>query len=195
MVNPFRPSVIHLCLAALVAALVGAVVFVETRADETQAYERAVTSLAAGHSDVTVLVGYRTLEAAGTKAFRVLIAHVKDTVKAAPGHFEEARIDQFGNIEQPTVGDVCFRLVRHEVEGDWPKGFRYYQVLTKDGVASWWNKHQTQSLHEMRLETARISLARAKKDFEKVKSQAIDSAVRFLTARLQKVEREGQQGE
>ncbi len=157
---------------------------VETQADDGQSYERAVASLAAGHKDATVMAGHETLEAAGTKAFPVLIAHVKDTAKAAPGHFEEEATDQFGNIEQPTVGDVFYRLVRHEVEGAWPKGFRDYQVLTKENVTSWWDKHRTKTLHEMRLETVRISLDRAKKELEKVKSETTEAAVQFLTARL-----------
>src|SRR5579871_898017 len=130
MVNPFCPPIIPSCRATLGAALVAAVVSAPTRADERQAYESAVASLAAGHRDATVMAGYTTLEAAGIKAFPVLIAHVKDTARAAPGHFEEEQTDRFGNIERPTVGDVCYRLVRHEVEGVWPKGFRHNQVLT-----------------------------------------------------------------
>ncbi len=189
MVNPFCPPIIPSCRATFGAALVVAVVSALTRADERQAYESAVASLAAGHRDATVMAGHKALEAAGIKAFPVLIAHVKDTARAG-GHFEEARIDRFGNIERPTVGDVCYRLVRHEVEGDWPKGFRHNQVLTKDNVTTWWETHQTNSLHEMRLETARISLARAKQDLEKTKSETTESAVRFLTERLQKLERE-----
>jgi hypothetical protein len=190
MVNRFCPPIIRFCLRTLGAALVAAAVCVATRADERQAYESAVASLAAGHRDATVMAGYKTLEAGGIKAFPVLIAHVADTARVAPGHFEEAKIDRFGNIEQPTVGDVCYRLVRHEVEGDWPKGFRDNQVLTKDNVTKWWETHRTNSLHEMRLETARISLARAKKDLEKNKSETTEAAVQFLKERLQKLERE-----
>jgi hypothetical protein len=189
MVNPFCPPIIPSCRATFGAALVVAVVSALTRADERQAYESAVASLAAGHRDATVMAGHKALEAAGIKAFPVLIAHVKDTARAG-GHFEEARIDRFGNIERPTVGDVCYRLVRHEVEGDWPKGFRHNQVLTKDSVTTWWETHRTNSLHEMRLETVRISLARAKKELEKTKSETTEAAVRFLTERLQKLERE-----
>jgi len=190
MVNPFCPPIIRICRVTLGAALVAAAMCAPTRADERQAYESAVASLAAGHRDATVMAGYKTLEAAGIKAFPVLIAHVKDTARVSPGRFEEAKIDRFGHIEQPTVGDVCYRLVRHEVEGDWPKGFRHNQVLTKDSVTTWWETHRTNSLHEMRLETARISLARAKKDLEKTKSEITEAAVRFLTQRLQKLERE-----
>ena len=164
MINPFSPPTVRFCLATLAAVLVTAAACRPTRADERQVYESAVASLAAGHRDATVMAGYKTLEAAGIKAFPVLIAHVKDTAKAVPGHFEEARIDRHGNIERPTVGDVCYRLVRHEVEGDWPKRFRHNQVLTEDNVTTWWETHRTNSLHEMRLETARISLARAKRE-------------------------------
>jgi hypothetical protein len=188
MVNPFCPPIIRICRATLAAALVA--VAAPTRADEKQACESAVASLAAGHREATVMAGYKTLEAAGIKAFPVLIAHVKDTAQAADAHFEEAKIDRFGNIERPTVGDVCYRLVRHEVEGDWPKGFRHNQVLTKDNVTRWWETHRTNSLHDMRLETARISLERAKKELEKTKSETTEAAVRFLTERLQKLERE-----
>jgi hypothetical protein len=189
MVNPFCPPIIRFFRPMLGAALVAAAVCAPMQADERQTYESAMESLAAGHRDATVVAGYKTLEAAGIKAFPVLIAHVKDTVRAG-GHFEEARIDRHGRIEQPTVGDVCYRLVRHEVEGDWPKGFRHNQVLTTDSVTTWWETHRTNSLHEMRLETARISLARAKKDLEKTKSETTEAAVRFLTERLQKLERE-----
>jgi hypothetical protein len=170
------------------AILVAAILCATSQADDRQAYERAVASLAVGHNDAVVMAGYKTLEAAGTKAFPVLIAHVKDTVKAAPGHFEEARVDRLGNIEQPTVGDVCFRLMRYEVEGDWPKGFRDYQVLTKENVTTWWEKHRTKSLREMRLETTRISLARAKQELEQVKSETTEAAVRFLTERLKQIQ-------
>jgi hypothetical protein len=190
MVNPFCPPIIRHCRATLWAALVVAAVCAPTRAEEGQAYETAVASLAAGHRDATVMAGYGTLKAAGIKAFPVLIEHVKDTAKAAPGHFEEEHTDRFGNIERPTVGDVCYRLVRHEVEGDWPKGFRHNQVLTKDNVTTWWETHRTNSLYEMRLETARISLARAQKDFEKTKSETTEAAVRYLTERLKKLQRE-----
>ena len=62
--------------------------------------------------------------------------------------------------------------------------------MTKDNVTTWWVTHRTNSLHEMRLETVRISLARAKQDLEKTKSETTESAVRFLTERLQKLERE-----
>jgi hypothetical protein len=188
MVNPFRPSVIWFRLAILGASLVAPTVCVETRADEREAYERAVASFAAGHTDATVMAGYKTLEVAGTKAFPVLIAHVKDTAKAAPGHFEEEATDRFGNIEQPTVGEVCYRLVRYEVEGDWPKGFRDCQVLTKENVTTWWDTHRTKSLREMRFETVRISLARAKQKLEKVKSETTEAAVRFLTKRLKQIQ-------
>ncbi len=163
VVNPFLSLGLRFGLATLGATLVAATVSVETRADETQAYERAVASLTAGRSDATVMAGYETLEAAGSQAFPVLIVHVNDTTKAPPGHFEEEALDRFGNIERPTVGDVCFRLLRHEVEGDWPKGFRDYQNLRKENVVAWWEKHRTKSLREMRLETVRISLARPRR--------------------------------
>jgi len=189
MVNLFRPPIIR-CLATLGTAIVAVAGCARTRADERQAYESAVASLAAGHRDATVMAGYKTLEAAGVKAFPVLIAHVKDIAEAAPDHFVEARVDRLGKIERPTIGDVCYRLVRHEVEGDWPKGFQHNHVLTKDNVRTWWETHRTNSLHEMRLETARNSLARANKDFEKNKSETTEAAVRFLTERLQKLEHE-----
>jgi hypothetical protein len=48
MVNPFHPPIIRFCCATLSAALVAAAVAASTRADETQAYESAVASLAAG---------------------------------------------------------------------------------------------------------------------------------------------------
>ena len=89
VVNPFLSPGIRFGLATLGATLVAATVSVETRADETQAYERAVASLTAGRSDATVMAGYETLEAAGSQAFPVLIVHVNDTTKAPPGHFEE----------------------------------------------------------------------------------------------------------
>jgi hypothetical protein len=176
--------------AILGASVIALSVCVETQADESQAYERAVASLAAGHKGATVMAGYNTLEAAGIKAFPVLIAHVKDTAKAAPGYFEEEATDRFGNVEQPTVGDVCYRLVRHEVEGDWPKGFRDCQVLTKENVTMWWETHRTKSLREMRLETARISLARAKKKRERVRSETTEAAVQFLTQRLKQIQKD-----
>jgi len=144
-----RRALLRICRVTLGAALVAAAMCAPMRADDTQTYESAVASLAAGHRDATVLAGYKTLKAAGIKAFPVLIAHVKDTVRAG-GHFEEARIDRHGNIEQPTVGDVCYRLVQHEVEGDWPKGFRDNQVLTKDSVTTWWETHRGRKTGQVR---------------------------------------------
>jgi hypothetical protein len=152
-------------------------------------YERAVASLAAGQSEATVAAGYKTLVAAGPKAFPMLISNLKDTAKAFPSFVEE-RVDEFGNLEEPTIGDVCFRLMRYEVEGVCPKGFRDYQVLTEENVANWWETHRTKSLREMRIETARISLERVTKEFGRERSEVTQGAFRFFTERLEKVERE-----
>ena len=157
---------------------------VETRADDGQSYERAVASLAAGHKDATVMAGHETPRGGGNQGVSGADRTCQGHGQGCSRYFEEEATDQFGNIEQPTVGDVCYRLVRHEVEGAWPKGFRDYQVLTKENVTSWWDKHRTKTLHEMRLETVRISLDRAKKELEKVKSETTEAAVQFLTARL-----------
>jgi hypothetical protein len=106
-------------LFGIVALQIGVAAFAWD--DDAQSYEAAVASLTDGTSKAKVDAAVKLLEQAGEKAFPVLIAHRNDKQKAAFGQFVEERVDRFGRLEEPTVGDVCFCTIRYEVEGKWPK--------------------------------------------------------------------------
>ncbi|HSE25290.1 MAG TPA: hypothetical protein VLB68_26750 [Pyrinomonadaceae bacterium] len=128
------------------------------------------------------------LESAGTKAFPALLAHLEDTTKAS-STFQRAvmEIDASGNatLHHPTIGEACFDLIQNQVEGNWPKAYRQYYVLSPGNVVSWWQSRKDKSLPELQIETARASLAQARQ--HRGQPQYSADAVRFLEAHLKEV--------
>jgi hypothetical protein len=150
--------------------------------NDAKSYESAVASLPEGTRRKTVDAAVRLLEDARTKAFPVLIAH-RDDKRRAASWFQEDREGE------PTVGDVCFDIIQREVEGVWPKAYRDYHFLTRESLPAWWKARERNPLHELRLEAARSSLERARKAYEKDKSNWTQETVKFLTEHLHEVER------
>jgi len=166
----------------------------ERSVNDPKSYEKAVASLAEGKDDATIESALDTFEKAGIKAFPVLIAHLNDKALASERHFqrEAVDIDAGGHtkLHHPTIGDACFDILQGEVEGNWPKGFRQYNVLERVRLAEWWKKHESKSLHDIRLECVQISLSAARNDLKKQNAPTAAAAVKFLEDRLRQIQTE-----
>jgi hypothetical protein len=151
-------------------------------------YESAIASLSENSDAVQVAGAIATLESAGTKAFPVLLAHLNDTARASVV-FQGAliEVDVKGNVmvHHPTIGEACFALIQNQVEGNWPKGYREYYVLSPKNVVSWWHARKTKPLKELQLETAQASLTRARQ--RRGTSGYSREAVRFLEGHLREL--------
>jgi hypothetical protein len=150
-----------------------------------ESYETAVAALAATNDAPRVLAAIATLKAAGTKAFPVLLAHLNDRTIASEVFQHEVQ-DVYGNVPSPTIGEACFDLIQHQVEGNWPKGLRQYYVLSPTNVVSWWQARKEKSLKELRIEAARASLIRARQ--RRGTSGYWPGAVRFLERHLREAQ-------
>jgi len=131
-------------------------------------YEQHVRHLAPNTAPDTIREAVRALREAGTNAFPTLLAHLGDKAPA------ERRIFQRDVLEHgtfhaatPTIGGVCFDLLQGQIEGNWPKGFRHYYVLTAATARDWLARHRGLSLQQLRIEAARQSLRRAEADTPK----------------------------
>ena len=153
-----------------------------------QSYETAIASLSENSERSRVASAIAVLESAGTKAFPALLAHLEDTTKAS-STFQRAvmEVDPSGNatLHHPTIGEACFDLIQNQVEGNWPKAYRQYYVLSPGNVVSWWQSRRDRSLQELKIETARASLAQARQ--HRGQPQYSADAVRFLEAHLKEV--------
>jgi hypothetical protein len=155
--------------------------------DDHEQYENAVAAFRDGSTLETVKRAIATLNAGGTQAFPVLVAHLGDSRKAVD-YFQTATGYGADAAIRPTVGDACFGILRRQVEGAWPKAYRDYYLLTPQKAAAWWEKRKAMSLHDLRLEAAQKSFDAARKDFERHKSRISKHAVDFLTAHLKEVQ-------
>src|SRR4029078_207008 len=113
----------------------------------------------------TVASAIAVLESAETRAFPALLAHLEDNTKAS-STFQRAvmEVAASGNatLHHPTIGEACFDLIQSQVEGNWPKAYRQYYVLSPQNVVSWWQSRRDRLLQELKIETARASLAQAR---------------------------------
>lgn len=144
-------------------------------------FEAAIASLAETSDAQRVSRAIVTLKSAGTKAFPALLEHLNDTTTASEAFQHEVQ-DIHGNVSSPTIGEACFDLIQHQIEGNWPKGFRQYYVLSPTNVVSWWQARKEKSLKELRIEAARTSLTRARQ--HRGTSSYWPEAVRFLERHL-----------
>ena len=101
-------------------------------------------------------------------------------------------IDETGNAGpyEPTIGDACFDLLHGQIEGVWPKGFRDHHVLDRSNVREWLADRKNNSLNELRLECAKLSLDSAKQQHDENPSDWTKSCVEFLADNLRKVQAE-----
>ena len=164
---------------------------ISIRAQSSQtdgSYESAIASLSENSNAAQVADAIAVLEGAGTKAFPALLAHLNDTARASVV-FQRAmmEVDAKGNVmvHQPTIGEACFDLIQNQVEGNWPKGYRQYYVLSPNNVVSWWQARKAKPLKELQLETAQASLTQARQ--RRGKSGYWREAVRFLEEHLREV--------
>lgn len=191
-----KSSVMRLTLMnpRILILLVGACLIfaMSIRAQTSQtdvSYESAIASLSEKSDAAQVAGAIAALESAGTKAFPALLAHLNDTARASLV-FQGALmdVDAKGNVmglHHPTIGEVCFALIQNQVEGNWPKGYRQYYVLSPENVVSWWQVRNAKPLKELQLETAQASLTRARE--RRGKSGYSLEAVRFLEGHLREL--------
>jgi hypothetical protein len=151
-------------------------------------YETAIASLSENTDAAQVAAAIKALESAGTKAFPALLAHLNDTSRAS-AVFQGAKmdVDAKGNvsIHHPTIGEACFALIQNQIEGNWPKGYREYYVLSPKNVVSWLQARKAKTLKELQLETAQASLTQARQ--RRGKSGYWREAVRFLEEHLREL--------
>lgn len=154
-------------------------------------YEKCVQRLAAGTPQEQIKKALKVLDAAGRDAFPTLISHFSDTTPAEPTTFPRdiVEIGPDGSIRpyRPTVGEVCFDLLQGQVEGNWPKAYRQYYVLSPDNAQQWLAAHQGMTLEQLRMVAARESLQRAEEDASDVPAMAY--IVEFLRENLVRAER------
>jgi hypothetical protein len=154
-----------------------------------ESYERAIASLSENSDAKQVADAIAVLKSAGTKAFPALLAHLNDTARASVV-FQRAKMefDTKGNVmdvHHPTIGEACFDLIQNQVEGNWPKGYREFYVLSPKNVVGWWQARKAKPLKELQLETAQESLTRARQ--RRGKSGYARDAVRFLEQHLREL--------
>jgi hypothetical protein len=165
---------------------------ISIRAQSSQSdgsYESAIASLSENSEPAQVARAIAVLESAGTKAFPALLAHLNDRARASVVFQNKAivRFDAKGNVfgHDPTIGEVCFDMIQGQVEGNWPKGYREFYVLSPKNVVSWWEARKTKPLKELQLEAAQESLTRARQ--RRGKSAYLRDAVRFLEGHLREL--------
>jgi hypothetical protein len=144
-------------------------------------YETAVASLGKASGAELVQKAIAVLERAGTTAFPTLLAHLNDKTTASEAFQHEVE-DNHGNVLSPTVGEVCFDLIQHQVEGNWPKAYRQYYFLNPQNVVAWWQSRKQKSLNELRIEAARASLRKARE--RRGTANYYPDAARFLEKHL-----------
>ena len=154
-----------------------------------RSYETAIASLSENSDAAQVAGAIADLESAGTKAFPALLAHLNDTARASVV-FQGAlmEVDAKGNVmglHHPTIGEACFALIQNQVEGNWPKAYRQYYVLSPKDVISWWEARKAKPLKALQLETAQASLTQARQ--RRGKSGYSREAVRFLEGHLREL--------
>jgi hypothetical protein len=147
-------------------------------------YEAAIASLAENSDAQLVSKAIATLKSAGTKAFPALLAHLNDATTASEAFQHEVQ-DINGNVPRPTIGEACFDLIQHQVEGNWPKALRQHYALSPSNVVSWLGARKGKSLNQLRIEAAQTSLTRARQ--RRGTSAYSRDAVRFLEKHLREV--------
>jgi hypothetical protein len=194
--EPLKRNVIRLTImkpGILILFVEACLMFgISIRAQSSQtdgSYEAAIASLSENSDAAQVASATAALENAGTKAFPALLAHLNDTARASVV-FQRAvmEVDAKGNvigIHHPTIGEVCFDLIQGQIEGNWPKGFREFYVLSSENVVDWWQARKEKTLKELQLETAQASLTRACQ--RRGKSGYSREAVRFLERHLREL--------
>lgn len=134
-------------------------------------YELQIRHLASNTPPNTVRAALQVLREAGTNAFPSLLANLDDTTPAERTTFQRAEVrrgrDGKVEIAVPTIGDACFNLLQGQIEGEWPKGYRGYYVLSPKTARDWLAHRRGLTLQQLRIEAAQESLKRAEADSSK----------------------------
>jgi hypothetical protein len=142
-----------------------------------QNYDQDIQNLAKGSPKETIKASLQALEAAGTAAFPALLANLTNQAPAepdlSPGDIFTRRPDGSLGPYEPTLGAVCFDLIQGQIEGNWPKGFRYYYVLSSANVKSWLDSHKGLTLMQLRRVSREEALRRAEADLARDPSKEL----------------------
>jgi hypothetical protein len=163
-------------------------------------FDKDVDNLVAGTPDARIKSSLEALRSAGVKAFASLIQHFGDGRSAEYRFFAKDMVDitPDGRMKahEPTVGEACFDILQEQVEGNWPKGYRAYYVLTPGTAQLWLDMHAGMTLKQLRIAAAEESLAKAKADLATQPSFGGGSvadfrrgAVEFLQKNLEEVKK------
>ncbi len=149
-------------------------------------YEQRIRKFAFGTPSEQIEIAISALESAGPAAYPTLVAHFKDSTRAAD-RFQVQ--DVLWDLGHPSIGDVCFDIIQGQIEGRWPKGYRQYYVLTPENTKRWLDVHEGLSLRELRIAAARESLRRAESEIRPRTANDYQKGVpEFLRQNLQKAQ-------
>lgn len=170
-------------------SLIGAVLIPLLGCGPDWTHEECIQHLAAGTPHEQVRDAIRLLDGGGVSVFPSLIAHFPDTQPAEFAFFAREVVDVAADgsttVHVPTVGEACFSILQGQVEGNWPKGYRSYYVLTPDNAKTWLGAHSGMTLAQFRVAAAEESLRRAEAD-AKADPQGYAWITAFLRKHLEK---------
>lgn len=166
--------------AALILVLAFASTFSVCAADDLSGYVR---QFAAGMPERDAVRALRTLTDAGLRAFPTLLAHLNDREPI------QASLNNRDVSGTPTVGELCFDILQTQIEGNWPKGFREFYVLTPDNAKQWLGDRKGYSLRQLQLSSREESLRRAEAELAADPSDLTTKAVAFLREEVAKLKR------
>jgi len=156
-------------------------------------YEEHIRHFASNTPPDTVRAAVQVIEKAGTNAFPTLLAHLEDKSPAEATAFQEQALGPNGEIGRPTIGSACFGMLQGQIEGNWPKGFQHYYVLSPQTIRDWLARHADLSLQQLRLAAAQESLGRAEADAPKDgESEFHQQTLEFLRKNLEEARRKTQ---
>lgn len=128
-------------------------------------YELHVKHLAAGTPEKDIKAALQAFDTAGLAAFPTLLAHFSNTTPAEPRFFQRDEVllvdGQFAGLSTPRIGDACFDILQSQVEGNWPKAYRTYYVLSPSNAKQWLEDHRGLTLPQLQRASRAESLRRA----------------------------------
>jgi hypothetical protein len=157
---------------------------------EPKNYDQYIKNFSAGTPDEKIKSSLKALDEAGMDAFPSLISALTNIEPAEPNFFqlEEMAIlpDGSSKLHSPTIGEACFGILQGQIEGNWPKGFREFYVLTPDNAKAWLEARKGQTLPELRAAASAEALRRSEKQLAEHPDDEFlrNSTVPFLKERV-----------
>ncbi|MEI7751095.1 MAG: hypothetical protein WCJ71_03290 [Candidatus Omnitrophota bacterium] len=145
-------------------------------------YDQYSKNLAAG---VEVEASLNALGKGGVDAFPAILTQLHNNKPLGFTGFEKDIVaispDGSWHPHSPTIGEACFDIIQGQIEGNWPKGFRRFYVLTSDNLTAWLDAHKDQTLEELRVEVRETSLRNAEKELAgKPGDEFLEKVIKFL---------------